>query len=616
MKEKTLQNFPFMLLDGGIGSELYKRGVYINKCFEECNITQESLVEQIHKDYVQAGANIITTNTWGANTLKLKSFGLENKLEEINTKAVELAKKAAKEKTLIAGSVGPLGVRIEPFGPTSFEEAKSHFSKQIKALTSAGCDLLVLETYSDLSEIKQALAACKEIAPDLPIIAYLTIANKSTTLLGTPLPWACTQLEDWGADVVGLNCNVGPKVMLDAVLEVKKVLKKPLAVRPNSGSTKSVGGRYIDLCSPEYLAHFTKEYFTAGVKFVGGCCGTGPEHIKMMANALRFSKAYRTDEESFGKTQKGKIEVEDPRTEANPQKVPVDSNWAKKIQNNEKVVCVELLPPQSTNPSLLIKKTKKLKEMGVDAINIPDGPRASARMSALLTAVLIERDAGIETILHYTCRDRNILGIQSDFIGAQAIGLRNMLLITGDPPKTGLYPHATGVFDVDAIGLTNIVNRLNQGIDIGGKALKGETTFSIGVGVNPTAPDFEKEMKRFMWKVKAGASWAITQPVFDLKLFKKFMDTIEERGIKIPIIAGVWPLVSYKNALFLNNEVPGVDIPEPIMKRMKATEGQESPSEVGVQIAKEMMVEIEDLVQGFQLSAPFGKISLIEPLIN
>ena len=404
--------------------------------------------------------------------------------------------------------------------------------------------------------------------------------------------------------------------MLDAALEIKKSIKKPICLRPNSSSTKSVGGRYIDLCSPEYLAHFAKEYFKAGIKFVGGCCGTGPEHIKMMANALRFSKAYRTDDDILEKKETIKITTEKVPQSQEKKLSPLDSNWAKKIHRGEKVTCVELLPPQSADPTALIKKTKKLKELGVDAINIPDGPRASARMSALLTAVLIERDANIETILHYTCRDRNILGIQSDLIGAQAIGLRNMLLITGDPPKTGLYPHATGVFDVDAIGLTNIANRLNQGIDIGGKTLKGPTTFSLGVGVNPTTPDFEKEMKRFMWKVKAGAKWAITQPVFDLALFKRFLDTIEEREIKIPIIAGVWPLVSYKNALFLNNEVPGVDIPEPLMKRMAATEGSENPSKVGVEIAAEMMVEIKDLVQGFQLSAPFGKIGLIEPLLG
>lgn len=614
-KLQDLLKLPYILLDGGVGSELYKRGIYINRSFEEINLSNESLVCQIHEDYISAGSDIITTNTWGANHLKLKEFGLETRIEEINSKAVRNAKKAAKDKAFVAGSIGPLGVRIEPFGPTSFSEARNYFAQQVRYLKNAGCDCLTLETFSDLSEIKQAILACKEEAPELFLFAYLAIQNKKVTLLGTPLAWACKKLESWGVDVIGLNCNVGPKVMFDAAKELVATIKKPLSLKPNAGFQKLVSGRHLDLCSPEYMAQFAKDFFQLGAKFVGGCCGAGPSHIKMMSNSLRFSKAYSHEKMIF--SENNRANLIDQKTTPKPQNPNLKrSRWAEKINNKEKVVCVELLPPESTDPSNLLLKTRRLKEENVDAINIPDGPRASARMSALLTSVLIERETKIETILHYTCRDRNILGIQSDFIGAEAIGLKNMLLVTGDPPKTGLYPHATGVFDVDAIGLTNIVSRLNEGIDIGGKTLKAPTSFSIGVGVNPGAPDLEHELKRFMWKVKAGAQWAITQPVFDIDAFKNFMTEIERREIKIPIIAGVWPLVSHKNALFLDNEVPGITIPKEIMKAMEDTEGKSEPAKVGVKIAYEMMQEVKNSVAGFQLSAPFGKVDLILPLIT
>lgn len=607
-----------VLLDGGVGSELYKRGVFINKCFEEVNLTNPSLVENIHREYVASGSSIITSNSWGANRLKLRGFSLENSFEEINQEAIKIAKKSAGSNALVAGSIGPLGVRIEPFGPTSFEEARTYFREQANILKEAGADCLSLETFSDLSELKEAILACKEVAPDLFLFAYLAIENEKETLLGTPLLWCAQKVESLGVDAFGLNCSVGPKVMYDALKAIVSVVKIPISLRPNAGFRKQVGGRRLNLCSPEYMSEFTKDFFRLGAKFVGGCCGTGPEHIRMMSNALRFTKVHSEEHSYLEKnfSHEDRLRAEDSHVRLSSVSKKCNSNWAQKIEEGRKVVCVELLPPESIDPSPLIEKTKRLKELGVDAINIPDGPRASARMSALLTSVLVERETGIETILHYTCRDRNILGIQSDMIGAQAIGLKNMLLITGDPPKTGLYPHATGVFDVDAIGLTNIVNKLNEGVDIGGKQLKQATSFSIGVGVNPGSPELEHELKRFMWKVKAGAHWAITQPVFDVNCFKNFIKEIEQRGIKIPIIAGIWPLVSYKNALFLHNEVPGIFIPDHIMEAMKNSEGKETPSEVGVQLAKEMMEEIKDLVSGFQISAPFGKIGLIEPLLE
>lgn len=609
--QDTLKTKTPLLFDGAIGTELYKRGIFINRCFEDANLSNPDLLLELHRDYLKAGANILSTNSWGANRLKLKEHNLDDKLELINTRAVELVKKAIghEYEAFIAGCVGPLGVHIEPMGSTSYIEAQEIFAEQISALTKAGVDLISLETFSNLSEIQQAIQAARKVAPHLPIIAHVTVTTEGTSPLGTPALKMLQKLEEWGVDVVGLNCSVGPQPLLTCIEKVVGHINKPICIQPNAGLPKGVDGRQIYMSTPEYMAHFTKEFLQVGVQIVGGCCGTSPEHIQAMANTIRYSRAVQHS--SFNETTNKPIITGSEEHKALP-RIPLaeKSVWSKKIAEGKLVTSIELLPPSGVDPSQIIERSRKIKLAGVDAINIPDGPRASARMSAILTAVMIEQEAGIETVLHYTCRDRNLLGMQSDMLGAHAIKLRNILAITGDPPKMGSYPNATGVFDVDSIGLTNMLHQLNGGLDLGGRSIGQVACLSIGVGVNPAHHDFDYEIRRFAWKVEAGAEWAITQPVFDSKVLFHFLETIDKMNIRIPIIVGAWPLTSYRNALFMNNEVPGIVIPDKIMERMAAVKDAEDGQKTGIDIARAMIAELKNHVAGFQVSAPFGRIEM------
>ncbi len=597
-----------LLFDGATGTELYNKGIFINRCFEDANLSNPSLVSELHREYFKAGAQVLSTNSWGANRFKLIGHNLQDRVHDINLQAALLARAITKQDGFVAGAVGPLGVRIEPWGPTSFAEAKAAFREQIHALVEGGVDVISLETFADITELQQAILAAREVNANIPVIAHLMINPDGKLPAGTPVEWAMKKLDEWQVDVLGLNCSVGPQPMMTAIEKIRSVTQKPISFQPNAGLPKRVEGRSIYMCSPEYMAEFAKNFLQAGVQFIGGCCGTSPDHIKAMANAMRHRTAMLTNE----KPKNPRVEVGNETTVSEAQRLPLaqKSAWSRKIAAGEPVSSVELLPPAGVRAGDIIAKSRSLKEAGIDAINIPDGPRASARMSAILTAVMIEQQAGIETVLHYTCRDRNLLGMQSDMLGAHAIGLRNMLLVTGDPPKLGSYPDATGVFDVDAIGLTNMVHRLNGGIDLGGRSIGEPTALSIGVGVNPVARDLDFEMKRFCYKVEAGAEWAITQPVFDVTALLRFLDHIDKHKIRIPIIAGIWPLISYRNAQFMNNEVPGVVIPPQIMERMTKPTTPEDSKKVGVEIAREMITQLGNSIQGIQVSAPFGRIDL------
>lgn len=610
-----------LLFDGAMGTELYNKGIFINRCFEDANLSNPALVKEILQEYLSAGAQVLTTNSFGANEFKLTGHNLHDKTYLINKTAAELARAVAKDDAYVAGSVGPLGVRIEPWGPTSFDEARAAFRKQIEGLVAGGIDVVCLETFSDISEVQQAILAVRDVSPTMPIIAHLVINPDGSTPLGTPIEWAIKKLDEWNVDAVGLNCSVGPAPMMTAVARIRSATQKPISFQPNAGLPKTVDGRQIYMSTPEYMAEFAKDFLQAGVQFVGGCCGTSAEHVRAMANAIRHHKAMTRGGGDKGRfvafaTAKAKDAKADAAVEA--ARVPAEekSSWARKIARGERVYSVELLPPPGVSPDKIIASSMQLRAAGIDAVNIPDGPRASARMSAILTAVMIEQRAQIETVLHYTCRDRNLLGMQSDMLGAHAIGLRNLLLVTGDPPKLGSYPNATGVFDVDAIGLTNMVHRLNGGIDLGGRSIGQPTALSIGVGVNPVHRDFYYEMKRFKYKVEAGAEWAITQPVFDVRAMFRFLEYLDKHNIKIPIIAGVWPLLSYRNAVFMNNEVPGVVIPPDIMERMSVVTDVEDAKKVGVDIAREMVETLGDKVAGVQLSAPFGRVELALAIIG
>ncbi|MBO8130978.1 MAG: bifunctional homocysteine S-methyltransferase/methylenetetrahydrofolate reductase [Candidatus Marinimicrobia bacterium] len=588
-----------VLFDGAMGTMLYSKGIFINRCFDEVNLSNPELVKEIHSEYIKAGADAIETNTFSANRYKLAKFGLVDKLYEINKRGAEIAKEVAQDDTWIAGSIGPLGVKIEPIGPTPIDEAKDAFKEQIKALIDGGVDLLIFETFYDVNEILQAISIAKDLT-DIPIIAQMTVNEDGNTHYGTPSEVFTKKLEEAGADVIGINCSVGPQPMLEVVKRMLKVTKKPISVQPNAGVPRNVDGRNIYLVSPEYMAEYAKRYVNMGAKIVGGCCGTTPQHIKEMRKAIHSLIP-----------RKRFVEITEVKKEiARLKPVPLEqrSNFAKKLKQGEFVTSVEMVPPKGINSEKEIEKAKRLKEAGVDAINIPDGPRALARMGASYLAKILQDEAGIETILHYTCRDKNLLGIMSDLLGLHSIGIRNLLIITGDPPKMGDYPDATAVFDVDSIGLVNIAKNLNMGIDIGGNFIGSQTEYFIGVGVNPGAVGLDYELERFGWKIKAGAEFAITQPVFDLDTFYNFYKRIE--NYKIPIIAGVWPLVSYKNAEFLNNEIPGITIPDDIMKRMKNAETKEEALEIGLQEAIKIIKNIREIVHGVQISMPFGRVEI------
>ena len=481
------------------------------------------------------------------------------------------------------------------------DEAKEIFKEQAIALLEGGVDCFVLETFSDLNEIRQAIRAIKEIC-DLPIIAQMTIDQDGTSFYGTPPEIYTKRLDEWGADVIGLNCGVGPASMLDAIEVMAKITSKKLSAQPNAGMPRNVKGRNFYLCSPEYMGKYAKYFIQRGVRIVGGCCGTTPEMIRAIANTVRAHSPGRL------KIRPSKASVKVIESSAvKPVPKEEKSRFAKKICRGEFVTTVELNPPKGWGLERTLRRAQILKEGGVDAINIPDGPRATARMSPMAMAVRIEQEVGIETILHYCCRDRNLLGMQADLLGAAALGLRNILLITGDPPKLGDYPNATAVYDVDSIGLTNLVYRLNHGLDLGGNRIGTPTAFFIGVGANPGAVDLEHELHRFMWKVDAGAEFAITQPVFDIEILENFLEELEKRKLRIPIVAGIWPLASYRNAEFLRNEVPGIVVPDEVMRRMEEAEKKGKAGEEGIRIAQEALLRVKDLVEGVQVSAPFGR---------
>jgi homocysteine S-methyltransferase len=601
----VLERDVISVFDGAMGTMLYAKGVYINRSYDELNLSNPDLVREVHAEYVRAGADIIETNTFGATVPHLQQYGLEGQLREINIAAARLAREAAGNRAYVAGAVGPLGLRIEPYGPTSFDEAKDMFKQQVSALLEGEVDLFVLETFSDISEMRQAIRAVKELC-DLPIVTQMTIMTDGNTSFGTTPEVFTRRLDEWGADVIGLNCGVGPAIVLTAIEKMRSVTSRKLSAQPNAGLPRDVQGRQFYMCSPEYMAKYAKRLIQAGTKFIGGCCGTTPAHIKLICDTVRAASPRK---QSFVVSEiiPGRVEELTP-PDIKPVPPEERSKWSSKITRGEFVTSVEVLPPKGCDATKTLTQIKLLHDAGVDGVNIPDGPRAQTRMSAQATAVLVEREIGIEAVLHYCCRDRNLLGMMSDLLGAAALGIRNLLLITGDPPKMGPYPDATAVFDIDSIGLTNMVNKLNHGLDLGNNPIGQPTAFCIGVGVNPGAINMEEELKRFEYKVEAGAQYAITQPVFDTEQLSDFLHRIEH--VKIPIIAGIWPLVSYRNAEFLHNEVPGVRVTPSIMERMRVASerGKEAARDEGLQIARESLLEVRDLIQGVQVSAPFGNV--------
>ncbi len=598
-----------VVFDGAMGTMLYSKGVFINQNYDELDLRAPDLVREVHRAYVEAGAEVIETNTFGASRTKLSSYGLESQVHEINKAAAELARGEAGDNVLVAGAIGPLGVRLEPYGPTSLDEARAIFAEQMQGLKDGGADFFILETFADLAEIEQGILAARSVDPAMPVVAQMTIGTDCLTPYGASPEDIAKSLDAFGADIIGLNCSVGPQIILDAIEKMTRVTRKKLSAQPNAGMPREVQGRSMYMASPEYMATYAAHLVRAGAKVVGGCCGTTQEHIAAMVEGIRplSPRQARVPQ----RQRRAGEPAEAPHDKAvDPLPFGERSKFAGKIARGEFVTSVEIVPPRGVDASKMLRDTQELKDAGVDAVNVPDGPRAQSRMGALLTSLLIEQKVGIETVTHYCCRDRNLLGMLSDLLGASAIGLRNMLIITGDPPKMGPYPNATAVFDIDAIGLTNLVSNLNHGLDPGGNSIGAPTSFAIGVGVNPGAIDLEHELKRFTWKVEAGAEYAITQPVFDVEQLETFLAKLDSN--RIPIIAGIWPLVSHRNAEFLANEVPGVTVPAAIIERMRkaSDKSKEHGVEEGIAIAREMLDRVRPSVQGVQVSAPFGKVEL------
>ena len=593
-------------MDGAMGTYIYQRGVYIDKCYDALNLSDPGLIESIHREYIEAGARIIETNTFGANRYKLKKHNLVAQLEAINLKGVEIARKVA-GNCFVAGSMGPLGVKIEPWGEITGEMAGKAFRKQAEALSRGGIDLFVLETFQNLDELELAVLAVRD-ASDLPVIAQMAFQEDGQTLYGVTIEEMAARLNSLPVEVIGLNCVLGPKAMLDTLEKLVHLTKKYISIIPNAGLPQLVDGRMIYMSTPDYFSVYTGRFIQCGAKIVGGCCGTTPDHIQRMAEVItqKQTRSRRTFDVRSPAVQDLKL----------PEPVPVaeKSGLAKKLSESSFVTLVEMTSPRGLELSKQIDGAKKLKAFGIDAVNIPDGPRASARLNGLAMAVKLQEQVHMETVLHYTCRDRNLLGIQSDLLGAALLGIHNILAITGDPPKMGDYPDATAVFDIDSIGLTRFISNLNLGLDMGNKPIGPPTAFLIGVGVDPSAVNPAFELDRFRQKVEAGAEFVITQPVFDLMSLKNFIS--RTKSISIPLIAGIWPLVSLRNAEFMKYEVPGVVIPDPVIQRIAAFDSKEDQLKAGIEIACEMAVHVKQFAQGIQVSAPFGRVQIAMDIVK
>ena len=595
-----------LLFDGAMGTMLYEKGIFINRCFEHANITDPDKVLEIHRDMADAGAQVLTTNTFGANPIKLRSFDLEDNTVEINKAGVRLAKKVAGDDLYVAGSVGPTGVRMTPVGHTPREEVAEAFRIQIEALLEEGVDLLLFETFSNADELILAVRTARSISKTIPIQAQATIRTNEAEDAEDRYIRLFSRLEkEEGIDVLGLNCSTGPAAMLDILLSIQNHVTKPISIMPNAGFPRDVEGRQLYLASPDYFAEYSLKFLDSGAAVIGGCCGTTPQHIRKMGKAIL----------SLDRSRRRDIKIELSKTKAfDPVPLENRSLMGKALSEGSWITSIELVPPVGTRLEKTVKRASKLKDEGITAINIPDGPRASSRISALLTSIEIQRSTGIEAIPHICCRDKNLIGLQSELLSAQAAGLHNVLIITGDPPKTGNFPDVTGVFDVDSIGLISLAARLNRGIDLAGNILPEPTSLVIGAGANPAAQVPEKEIERTFQKAEAGADFFITQPVFDIEQLSGFLEKIKDTGV--PVIAGVWPLASYRNALFLNNEVPGVTIPEHILKQMERHTDKEEAVKEGIRIAKAIIEEIRPLIAGVQVSPPFGRIETALSVIN
>ncbi len=610
-------NDRIVLFDGAMGTEIYKRGVFINRCYDEVSLTNPDMVRDIHRAYLNAGAEVLTTNTFGANRLRLAAFGLAERTAELNITATRLAREVASNGAWIGGSIGPIGAQLAPVGKISPGQAFAAFREQAKLLAENGVDFIILETFDNIGELWQAVRGVRAVTK-LPIVASVTFRTEGLThakVSGLSPAAVAERLAGWDIQALGVNCALGPRAMLEVVEELVSRVELPIIAQPNAGYPQVVDGRTIFLTGPEYMAEYARRLGQVGVRGVGGCCGTTPEMIKEMRVFLRsISPAHQGPVVEVRST-----DTASPKPAGLPP-VPVAerSELARRVASGKFCVSVELDPPRGIDPGKAVEGAAMLYEAGVDVVNIADGPRAVARMGPTALSQLVRaRVPKFETVVHYCCRDRNLLGMQMDLLGAHALGLRNILAVTGDPPKMGTYPNATAVFDIDSIGLISFIQLLNRGLDFSGEPIGGQTALFVGAGCNPGAVDIDLEAERFLKKVEAGAEYFFSQPVFDEELLQRFLDRTQAAA-HVPFFVGIMPLVSVRNAEFLHNEVPGMQIPDTVMNAMRAASSRDGQREVGIQVAREALLacKAHPRIRGVYVYPPFGSYKAVLRLLD
>ena len=604
-----------ILMDGAMGTELYDEGVFINMSYDALSLSKPELIEKVHRSYLKAGAEILTTNTFGGNRYRLIPFGKGDQLKEINAASVRIARKVAGEKAWVGGSMGPTGVRLSPIGKLSPGEANKAYREQAAVLAEEGVDLFILETFSSLKEAWQAYRACRAVASDIPILACMSFHYD---LDGAQLPGpspeeAAKTISSWGADAIGVNCSNGPKVALEVVERMVAVCDLPIAAEPNAGMPQVVDGRSIYMAGPEYMAEYARRFVQKGATLIGGCCGTTPDMIREIKSFIRsVDPANRGPSVSHASEEA----PEAPQGEE-PYPAAERSEFAARLLSGKFCISVELDPPREMDPQKSVDGAAFLKENGIDVINIADGPRAVARMNPSALAQLVQQDSGMESVVHFCCRDRNLLGMQMDLLGNHALGLHNILAVTGDPPKMGSYPDATAVFDIDSIGLISFLQMMNRGLDFSGRPMGGKTRFFVGAGCNPAHVDLELEIERYGRKVQAGAEFFFSQPIYDAQVLFDFLDATSEHS-HVPFLVGILPLASYKNAEFLHNEVPGMQVPDSIRERLRKAPTKKEQRQIGISVAQETlrMAKEHPRINGAYIYPPFGSYKAVLKVIE
>src|SRR5215471_2871289 len=596
-----------ILFDGAMGTQLYERGVPYERCFDELNLLQPDLVAQIHREYIVAGAEVIETNTFAANRVRLSAYGLGDRVRDINFQAVKIAREAKEvsgEQVFLAGSISSIGRPLAPSGIITPLEARAIFVEQIEALLEAGVDLLVLETFSNVTELTEAVLAAQSVSADLPIVAEISVAEDGLTLGGARPEDVVSALEPLGVAAIGVNCGVGPQAALDAIKRMGTRTARPLAAMPNAGVPTLANGRQMYIATPEYFADYARRFTSAGVALIGGCCGTSPAHIKAM-------RAVLPRETSRVVVAAGPPPVREA-PDASPPSTEGISVLAHRVLSGEFAISVEVDPPRGLNPTKMLEGAALIKAAGADCIDVGDSPMARVRMSCIAFAALAEQRVGIETLIHFTTRDRNLMALQSDLLGAHALGIRSVIALSGDPPRMGSYPSATGVWDVDSVGFNKIIKQLNQGVDWANNSIGRPTNFLIACAVNPMADDLDREIDRYHQKVEAGADFAITQPLYNLEQLQRFLDRVPQP--KIPTWIEIMPLQSYRHAEFCHNELAGVVIPEDVLEQMR--EAGDRGMQVGFEQARAFLAEVYDRVQGVLLVPSFHRYELVAELVR